>query len=174
MMKAQSVDVTMTEDPAEADSERRVICVRAQDSYYAMDLDYVECVLPLMELQPIPGGAGYLAGMMNFHGKGLAVVDLGLWLGLNRPQRYDLDTPVIVCGSGNAQMAFIANEVLRIEPVKPNDMHRQGFFKEGAVPFEASLKLSFGVALLLDMQHILDVNFAAVGVGAGAADERSR
>lgn len=162
-MKEHSITATITEHTAVPNPERRVICVRAQDSYYAMDLDYVECVLPLMELHPIPGGAGYLAGMMNFRGKGLAVVDLGLWLGLNHPQRYDLDTPVIVCGSGNAQMAFIANEVLRIEPVKPDDMHRLGFFKEGAVPFEASLKLSFGVALLLDMRRILDVNFAAAG-----------
>lgn len=164
-MKAHSIDTTMPEHAAEPSPGRRVICVRAQDSYYAMDLDYVECVLPLMELQPIPGGADYLAGMMNFRGKGLAVVDLGLWLGLDHPQRYNLDTPVIVCGSGSAQMAFVANEVLRIEPVNPDDMHRLGFFKQGAVPFEASLKLSFGVALLLDMQRILGVDFADADAG---------
>lgn len=162
-MQENSVVATMQKNAAdESDSGRRVICIRAQDSCYAIGLEYVECVLPLMELQPVPGGAYYLAGLMDFRGKGLAVVDLALWLGLSHAQPYDLDTPVIVCGNGVPQMAFIVNEIVRIETVKPEAVHMQGLFKAGAAPFEASLKLDSGIALLLDMPRILNVNFTAV------------
>ncbi len=168
-MQENSIAATMQNNTAdESDSGHRVICIRAQDSHYAIGLEYVECVLPLMELQPVPGGAYYLAGLMDFRGKGLAVVDLGLWLGLNHAQPYDLDTPVIVCGNGEAHMAFIVDEIVRIEAVKPEAVHMQGLFKAGAAPFEASLKLNSGIALLLDMPRILNVNFTAVNASVPA------
>lgn len=64
----------------------KVIRVRVQDTHYAIALKYVECVLPLMELQPVPGGADYLVGLMNYHSNSLVVVDLGMWLGLQSPE----------------------------------------------------------------------------------------
>lgn len=137
----------------------QVIRVRMQDTQYAIELKYVECVLPLMELQPVPGGAYYLAGLMDYHGKSVAVVDLGMWLGLNYNEAYHLDTPVIVCGGGGAQLALIVSEVLLVEMTQPSAIHLQALFNEGSTPFKASLKLSSGIVLLLDMPRILNINF---------------
>lgn len=137
----------------------RMIRVRIQDTQYAIELKYVECVLPLMELQPVPGGAYYLVGLMDYHGKSVAVIDLGMWLGLNNSEAYHLNTPVIICGGGGAQIAFIASEVLQVETIQPGAIHLQALFSEGNTPFKASLKLSSGIVLLLNMPRILNINF---------------
>lgn len=137
----------------------QAIRVRTQDTQYAIELKYVECVLPLMELQPVPGSAYYLAGLMDYHGTSVAVVDLGMWLGLNNSEAYHLDTPVIICGGGGSQLAFIVSEVLRVEKIQSSAIHLQELFSEGSTPFKASLKLSSGIALLLDMPRILNINF---------------
>lgn len=141
------------------DAMLKVIRVRVQDTHYAIALKYVECVLPLMELQPVPGGADYLVGLMNYHGNSLVVVDLGMWLGLQSPEMYHLNTPLVICGDRSAQIAMVVNEVMQVEGVQPSAIHMQGLFKEGDAPFEASLSLDSGMALLLDMPRILNINF---------------
>lgn len=137
----------------------RVIRVRMQDTQYAIELKYVECVLPLMELQPVPGGAYYLAGLMDYHGESVAVVDLGMWLGLDNSETYHLSTPVIICGGEGVHIAFIASEVLQVETIQASAIHLQELFNEGSTPFKASLKLSSGIVLLLNMPRILNINF---------------
>jgi chemotaxis signal transduction protein len=137
-----------------------VICVYAdEDTQYAIELKYVRGILPLMELQPVPGSAHYLAGLMNYHGQSIPVVDLSLWLGSNNDEIYSLHTPIVMCGDGYAQMAFIVNEVFQIEALQPVAVHLQELFDAGNTPFKASLKLDSGIALLLDMQSILNINF---------------
>lgn len=152
--------VTVPEStPDVSGSVLQVMHVLVQNTQYAIELKYVECVLPLMELQPVPGSAYYLAGLMDYHGKSVAVVDLGMWLGLNNNEAYHLDTPVIICGGGGAQLALIVSEVLRVETIQPSAIHLQALFNEGSAPFQASLKLSSGIALLLNMLRILNINF---------------
>ncbi|UJP06379.1 MAG: chemotaxis protein CheW [Nitrosomonas sp.] len=137
----------------------QVLCLRTQDARYAIDLRYVECILPLMELHPVPGGAIFLAGLLDYYGKSLATIDLGIWLGLNNPEHYHLDTPIVVCGDGEARLAIIANEIMQIETVTSDAVHMQDMFREGRALFAASLKLNTGIVLLLDMPRILEVNF---------------
>lgn len=141
------------------DAMLQIIRVRVQDTHYAIALKYVECVLPLMELQPVPGGADYLVGLMNYHGNSLVVVDLSMWLGLQSPAMYHLNTPLVVCGDSCAQIALVVDEVMQVEGVQPSAIHMRDLFKEGNAPFEASLSLDSGITLLLDMPRILNINF---------------
>ncbi len=142
-------------------SVQQVLKVRTQDKFYAIDLNYVTCVLPLMELQYIPGGAPFLVGLMDYHGKSIAVIDLGLWLGSNTAENYHLDTPIIVCNYGQAQIAFIVDEVMQVEMVKPGTIHMQDSFEDSHSPFKASLNSSSGMMLILDIEQILGFNFNA-------------
>lgn len=137
----------------------QIIRVRVQDTHYAIALKYVECVLPLMELQPVPGGADYLVGLMNYHGNSLVVVDLSMWLGLQSPTKYHLNTPLVICGDRCPHIALVVDEVMQVEGVQSSAVHMQDLFKEGNAPFGASLSLDSGMVLLLDMPRILNINF---------------
>lgn len=161
-MNIQQTEQEVTGDIIGNWNSLQIVCVHTQDAQYAIELKYVECILPLMALQPVPGGAHFLAGLLDYYGKSLAVIDLGIWLGLDHPEPYHLDTSVVVCGTDrHAQLGLIVSEVNQVEPVRPDAIHMQGLFGKSEAPFTASLKLDSGITLLLDLPRILNINFTA-------------
>lgn len=148
---------TSDHTPVQMISVQQVLQIRTQGKLYAIDLSFVECVLPLMELHHASDKAPYSIGFIEYRGKNLAVVDLGLWLGFKAKQTYNLDTPIIVCGDGQALVAFVVSEVMQVEMIKPEVVQTQDLFKEENSPYKASLKLCSGEVLLLDIQNFFNV-----------------
>jgi len=148
---------TSDQPPVLMISVQQVLQIRTQGKLYAIDLSFVECVLPLMELHHASDSAPYSIGFIDHRGKNLTVIDLGSWLGFKAKQTYNLDTPIIVCGDGQAQVAFVVSEVMQVEMIKPEVVQAQDLFKETNSPYKASLNLSSGEVLLLDMQNLFDV-----------------
>ena len=155
------MDATISEENAvKLTSVQQVLPIRVQGKLYAIDLSFVECVLPLMELHHVSGRMPYITGLMDYRGNNLVVIDLGIWLGLDGIESYyNLDTPIIVCGNGQTQVAFVANEVMQVEMVKPESVQLSNSFEESDSPFKASLNLSSGTVLLLDMKRFFNINF---------------
>ncbi len=151
---------TSEESAVNVTSVQQVLPIRVQDKLYALDLSFVECVLPLMELHHVSGRMPYLTGIMDYRGNSLAVIDLGIWLGLGATESYyNLDTPIIVCGNGQTQVAFVVNEVMQVEMVTAEPIQVPNSFEESDAPLKASLNLSSGTFLLLDTQRFFSINF---------------
>ena len=72
-------------------SHQQVLRVRIKDVLCAIDLRWVERVVPMVALQAVPGAPNYLIGFMDYHGSSILVVDLGLWY--SGPQCQDSDAP---------------------------------------------------------------------------------
>lgn len=140
-------------------STRQILPIYLQKDQYAIDLIFVECVLSLTALQPSANSADYLIGLMDYRGKSIPVIDLGLWLGMKPTKPYNLDTPVIVCKNGQKQTAFVVSDVMQVEVVDPDSIKTQNTFEESNVHFEATVNLKSHKALLFDMKHILSIDF---------------
>jgi len=138
---------------------QQILRFNTHGTQYAVDLEYVECVTPILELQYVPGSPYYLAGLMNYRGTSLAVVDLGLWLGLEATENFNLDTPIIICSNGKHRTAFVVTSVDTVEKVGPEAIQMQNTFVANQSPFKASLNLDSGMVLLLDVEYILHINF---------------
>jgi len=139
---------------------RQVLRLRARDFECGVELARVERVLHLPSLRQVPGGANYLAGLMIHRGRSVAVVDLALWLGLERSEPYALDTPVVLCGDGARQTGLLVDEVAGVQSVAEEDVQMRASFG-GDTPFAATLNAGSGMALLLDIERILAIDFAA-------------
>jgi len=126
----------------------------------AIDLDYIERVLPLVALQPIPGGPHHLVGIMNYRGLSLPVVDLGAWLGIKGAESYHIDTPILLCSNRQTRIGFVVNEVAQIETTEASALQLQAAFSNSRSAFAGSLNTAAGLALLLDMGQIMAFNFA--------------
>ena len=148
---------TSDQAPVQMISVQQVLQIRTQSKLYAIDLSFVECVLPLMELHHTSDNAPYSIGFIDYRGKNLTVIDLGLWLGFKAKQTYNLDSPIIICGDGQAQVAFVVSEVMQVEMIKPEIIQTQDLLKEVNAPYKASLNLSSGEVLLLDIQSFIDI-----------------
>lgn len=139
----------------------QVVSVAIQGTVCAIDLIWVERVLPLLALQSLPGGHDSVAGLMDYHGDSCVVVDLATYLGRPGTKPYTLDTPIILCTDGLTRVGFIVDEVLQIDAVESTLMQMQRQFKESASFFLGEIRVSTGLVLLLDMQRLLTFNFIA-------------
>ncbi len=63
---------------------------------YAIESSYVELVVPFAELKQAPGAPPTIAGILNYHGRPLAVVDCGEMLA-GRPCAPQAGTRIVIC-----------------------------------------------------------------------------
>lgn len=156
-------------DSHAADSPRaelQILRLRLQEMQCAIDLCFVERVFPLVAVQQVPGGPRYLAGLMNYRGESLAVVDLGIWLGMADGAPYSLDTPIVLCHDGQTRVGFVVSEVLQAEAAAAGSVQMENTFAGTASPFIAALNSASGQALLLDMRRIMQLNFSDASLSA--------
>ena len=158
-MQENHPDETSENRQAPSVSTRQILPIHLQKNQYAIDLKFVECVLPLTALQPVANSADFLIGLMDYRGKSISVIDLGLWLGMKPTEPYNLDTPIIVCRSGQKQTAFVVSDVMQVEVVDPDAIKTQNTFEESHAHFEATVNLKSHKVLLFDMKHVLSIDF---------------
>ncbi len=140
-----------------------VLNVRVQDLLCSIDLQHVERAFFILDLQPVPGGPDYLAGLMNLHGTSIPVLDLGLRLGLMHPQSYHGETPMVLCRNGETRVAFIVDGIPGVETVHSADLQRGASFKESGLPYLSSVNTSHGLSLLLDLETVMSVDMGHTG-----------
>ncbi|MFA5843253.1 MAG: chemotaxis protein CheW [Coriobacteriia bacterium] len=94
----------------------RVVMFFLEDRKYAFPIDRVQEIQQIVELTTVPDVAPALVGMINLRGSVVPVVDLRLLLGLEELP-YNLQTPMIICRSGEYLVAIIVDEVEDVVPV---------------------------------------------------------
>jgi len=82
---------------------------------YALDTNQIIEIVPLVKLNKIPATPDYVAGLMNYRGDGIPVVDL-CQLVDNHPHEDAFSTRIIIVrypveNKGNRQLGLIANNV---------------------------------------------------------------
>lgn len=140
-----------------ATTGNQVLAVRVDETLACIDLDAVERTFSLVALQAVPGAAHWVAGIMNYAGSSLAVIDLALRLGLPARQ-YDIDTPIVVCEWGEQRLGLIVSDIVGIQSPAPADVQLADSFQRRGAAFRASLHTSLGLALLLDMDWLMDAD----------------
>ncbi|MFC3228117.1 chemotaxis protein CheW [Marinibaculum pumilum] len=92
---------------------RPILPLRIGDLKLALPLDLVERVLPMVELDPLPGAPRHVVGTASVHGRIVPVVDLCQSLGLHGRDRSASDRLVLV----RAGARPVALSVEDVEPV---------------------------------------------------------
>lgn len=152
-------DLPHSAPAAAAGAEASYLWFSLGEACFSVPLAFVERVVPLMSLQTIPGGPAHLAGLLNYHGESVCVVDLAIWLGTAGCQRYHVDTPMLICRSGQTAVAFIVNEVIGVKQHVGDATHLHDQLQHGHLPFVATINDAEGVALLVDIERVLQCNF---------------
>lgn len=147
---------------------RQILRVRTHGAQIAIDLGYVRRVLPLMELEQLPGAPSHLAGLMNYRGDSLPVVDVGIWLGMKMGEPYELTNPIVICGDGVTEIGLLVSDIIQVEAVAEAEIEAKAAFLGTESPFVASVNSAEGPTLLLDIKRILSTNVLDVNPGISA------
>lgn len=120
-----------------------------------LPLQEVVKVLPIMALQEIPDGPDYLAGLLNYRGNSLMVIDLSLRLGKG-PPTYTSDTPVILCAA-ERQGALIVSDVRGVGQVAEENRQMRELFSGSGQPFRNVFGKGEHLNFMLDTDVLFDV-----------------
>ena len=142
---------------------RRLVAFQVDGHRYAVDLQSVRRVLPMVEVSPLPDGPTIALGVVNVHGEIIPVVDLRRRFGLP-PRTYGLSAQLLVCRTRQRILAMPVDEVIGLidrpetavvagSSVLPHLRH-----VSGVIPLEDDLLLLHDVDafLSLDEERELD------------------
>lgn len=98
---------------------------------YALAADDVVEVLPMVDIKALPGSPAAIAGLIDYRGRSIPVVDINA-LALGRPAQPRLSTRILLCRYDNAGgshclglIAEQATEMMRrqVTDFRPSDVH---------------------------------------------------
>lgn len=132
-----------------------VLRFKAMGLNICVPLKYVEKVLPLMELMPVPDGPDYVKGVMNLHGRSIVVMDIAERVGVERTAPYTVDTPILLCTRGLVSVGFLIDEIRGVSRLEVSDVQISSVFKDGGHLFTAVVNTGADQSLMLDVESIL-------------------
>jgi purine-binding chemotaxis protein CheW len=103
-------------DGEEGASGFELLVVRSGDHLLALSLAFVEEVVQMPALAPVPGGGRALAGLVDYHGEVLAVIDLGRLVG-GQPTPVVRSQSLVICEVGGRRLAVQVGEVVDVASV---------------------------------------------------------
>jgi purine-binding chemotaxis protein CheW len=132
----------------------QVLLVRVGEILACIDLSSVERTFSLVALQAMPGSAPSMAGIMNFAGSSVPVIDLALRLGLPSSP-YKLDTPIVVCAHEQQRVGLIVMDIIGIQNLHEHEQQLTRELGRYGAAFRASVHTQSGLALLLDSAWLI-------------------
>ncbi len=137
-----------------------------QDVHVCIDMEYVNNILPIMSVEPVPNSPAYVVGLANIEGVAVPIIDLAMRLGKDRTKPYNLDIPLLLCSDGKHQAGFIVDTVIMIAEVDGNDIQASEQFDAQTSAFNGSVSIKNNLSLLVNMQHLLPVSLYNETTGA--------
>jgi len=119
-------------------------------------LENINKVLPLPQLEIVPGCPDYLAGLLNLAGHIIPVFDLAIRLGLQRKISYTINTPVIICAdkSNTSKIGLIVDKITDIQFIDKSTLQMQSELNNPVLPFTAVIG-NAGSELLINIEYLL-------------------
>ena len=103
---------------------------RAGQDFYAIQASRVDAVVPCATWKSVPGGPDAVAGIFNYRGEPVVVVDSGVVLaGVATPLR--VSTRIALCrvkrdGGGERCLGLLGAEMVRVERISPDAFRSPG------------------------------------------------
>lgn len=125
---------------------------------YAVDVRRVARVVPRIGLRPVPHADGALAGLLDYAGAAVPVMDLGKLLG-GEPSASRLSTRIMLLRADPARPAdllgLIAEQVTDLRDVPDDDGSELPFATRAGRALGPIVRLDRGMVQLLRVEHLV-------------------
>lgn len=142
----------------------KVLQMAVDDVDCCIPIDNVERVLLLMALEFVPSGPDFLVGLMNFRGRSVPVVDLGMRLGLEHRNPYGEDTPVVLCSHQGKRVGLVAQAVDGVVTIAADALQMDAEFQRSGLPIKAVAVRDSRQLLVLDIDVVAALGLSERGV----------
>lgn len=131
-----------------------ILKFRVMDTHACIDVKNIIKVIPLMRVEPIPLAENYIAGLLNYAGQSIQLIDLGLLFHMQRKSLYSIDTPVLLCISNNNKLAMIVDSIQGLSTYNTRELQSLHDTHEKNIPILGAINLENTLSLLIDMEKI--------------------
>lgn len=138
-----------------------IVAFQLEDQTFALPLETVVQIIPMLKLTPLPQVHPSIAGVMNFRGVAVPVINMRTYLGLEK-HNLQLHTPIMLVRMhkrGTNMVGLIVDEVQDVvsipegQVIELDDVMPAGL---GDVPIlQGMLHSRNGATLLLDLEQLL-------------------
>lgn len=126
-------------------------------SHYALRLLMVERVLPMVEVSPLPNAPAITLGVINYHGKIVAVVDIRRRLN-GSSREYGLADQLVVARTTRRMLLFPVDEVLGVQEVGADSVAPPDTILPGISHVEGIVTLPDGILFIHDLETFLSLD----------------
>jgi len=136
------------------------------DNRYAFDVSQIEEILPLVNIKPAPDAPNGVAGVINYRGAPVPVIDLSE-LTLGRPAQRRLSTRILVVHyatdrGGKRLLGLIAEKALETVRRDTNEFFSTGVSSDRIVYLEPVATDAHGLLQWIDVKKLLPASIRDV------------
>lgn len=136
------------------------LVMRAGRDYYALSASRVEAVLPCAAWKEVPGAPPAIAGILNYQGKPIVVVDCGMLLAREATPLL-ASTRIALCrvhgiGAGSRLLGLLGGEMTQIQQIPPEAFRAPGAGSPEMRCVGSVAERESGWVQALDPERILD------------------
>jgi purine-binding chemotaxis protein CheW len=126
-------------------------------SHYAVRLLIVERVLPMVEISPLPNAPAITLGVINYHGKIVAVVDIRRRLN-GSSREYGFADQLVVARTPQRMLLFPVDKVLGVREVAADSVASPNTILPGIGHVEGIVALPDSVLFIHDLETFLSLD----------------
>jgi purine-binding chemotaxis protein CheW len=135
----------------------QLLLFRIEGSHYALRLLMVERVLPMVEVSPLPNAPAITLGVINYHGKIVAVVDIRRRLN-GSSREYGLADQLVVARTARRMLLFPVDEVLGVREVATDTVARPNTILPGIDHVKGIVALPDSLLFIHDLDMFLSLD----------------
>lgn len=87
-----------------------ILTFSLSEEWYAIEIGYVESIIRVQKITEVPGLPNYIMGVTNLRGEVISVVDIRLFLNLERPASHT-EPAILIIKYGNVTTGFYVDAV---------------------------------------------------------------
>jgi chemotaxis-related protein WspB len=146
---------------------------RVAENAYAVDAGRVVEVVPRVELRPVPHAPAHLAGLFDYRGRVVPVIDLGLLMG-SAACREGLSTRLILVryplgGAGDVLLGLVVEHLSEVSRVAGREAFAPAMHVPAAPYLGPILRADGRLVQLIEVEHVLSESLRECLFGAVAA-----
>ena len=135
---------------SESDTRDKYVVFQLRQASFGLPLECVCEVLRMLEITALPEAPAWLAGVINFRGQVIPVLDLRLRLGLVALP-YELNTPIMVVLTAGRRVGLIADDMQDVFDFPPASLTPPDALASLAHPVQALARQDDRLVILLDL-----------------------
>lgn len=126
-----------------------------ENQRFAIPFNYIQKVIPVVEIEKLPGVPFFIVGIINLHGQVVPVIDMRTLFSISTKE-VELSDQLIIIDIPSGKYALLVDHTLEIVSINKNDMIEGDNIEYGGKYIKGVLMQPDGLVIINDVLNFLN------------------